>query len=236
MYKLVCLCTCFSKAKSQLGQELNPGPLAGDPACLTPLLAAPIQSGQSWRVYLLFYLEVGDVCPAPDQPPPQPPPSRRRPEAPHRRVGRPPEQGLRLDYASASRTVQSGRTGQRFRISLISTRSPQLVHRGDRVRAAAEQGRRGPSTKPGGLDDSCEYFYVSWRDSCQQCLFCSRQLPFFLPLIQVGLTITRWILQLESNTIQLNWKDGSAGSPPIEGSRLADLSWKHPFTQLNFFH
>jgi hypothetical protein len=26
------------------------------------------------------------------------------------------------------------------------------------------------------------------------------------------------------------------GSPPIEGTRLADLSWKHPFTQLNFFH
>ena len=47
MYKLVCLCTCFSKAKSQLGQELNPGPLAGNPACLTPLLAAPIQRGQS---------------------------------------------------------------------------------------------------------------------------------------------------------------------------------------------
>ena len=83
MYKLVCLCTCFSKAKSQLGQESNPRPLAGNPACLTPLLAAHIQSGQSWRPYLLFYLEVGDVCPAPDQPPPQPPPSRRRPEPRH---------------------------------------------------------------------------------------------------------------------------------------------------------
>ena len=71
------------------------------------------------------------------------------------------QQGLCLEDASASRTVQSGRTGQRFRISLISTRSPQLIHRGDRVRAAAEQGRRRPSTKPGGLDDTCEYFYVS---------------------------------------------------------------------------
>ncbi len=71
------------------------------------------------------------------------------------------QQGLRLDDASASRTVQSGRTGQRFRIRLISTRSSQPIHRGDRVRAAAEQGRRRPSTKSGGLDDTCEYFYVS---------------------------------------------------------------------------
>ena len=74
-------------------------------------------------------------------------------------VGR--QQGLCLEDASASQTVQSGRTGQRFRISLIITRSPQPIHRGDRVRAAAEQGRRRPSTKPGGLDDTCEYFYVS---------------------------------------------------------------------------
>ncbi len=34
-------------------------------------------------------------------------------------------------------------------------------------------------------------------------------------------------------TIQLKRKDGSVGSPPIEGTRLADQSRKHPFAQLN---
>ena len=67
----------------------------------------------------------------------------------------------RLDDASESRTVRSGLTGQRLRISLISTRSPQPIHQGDRVRAAAGQGRRRPSAKPGGLDDTCEIFDVS---------------------------------------------------------------------------
>ena len=83
MYKLICLCTCFRKAKSQLCQESNPGPLAKIPDTLTPLLAELIQCGQSWRLILLLNLEVGDVRPAPDQPPPQPPPSRRRPEPRH---------------------------------------------------------------------------------------------------------------------------------------------------------
>jgi hypothetical protein len=34
-------------------------------------------------------------------------------------------------------------------------------------------------------------------------------------------------------TIQLKRKDGSVGNPPIEGTRLADQSRKHPFAQLN---
>jgi hypothetical protein len=34
-------------------------------------------------------------------------------------------------------------------------------------------------------------------------------------------------------TIQLKRKDGSVGSPPIEGTRMADQSRKHPFAQLN---
>ncbi len=34
-------------------------------------------------------------------------------------------------------------------------------------------------------------------------------------------------------TVQLKRKDGSVGSPPIEGTRLADQSLKHPFAQLN---
>ncbi len=34
-------------------------------------------------------------------------------------------------------------------------------------------------------------------------------------------------------TIQLKRKDGSVGSPPIGGTRLAEQSWKHPFAQLN---
>ena len=33
--------------------------------------------------------------------------------------------------------------------------------------------------------------------------------------------------------IQLKRKDGSVGSLPIEGTRLADQSRKHPFAQLN---
>jgi hypothetical protein len=33
--------------------------------------------------------------------------------------------------------------------------------------------------------------------------------------------------------IQLKRKDGSVGSPLIEGTRLADQSLKHPFAQLN---
>ena len=63
-------------------------------------------------------------------------------------------------------------------------------------------------------------------------LFCSSLLPSILSSIQVGLivnAITRCIFQ--SSTIQLNCKVGSAGIQPIEGSRSADLSWKHPFTQ-----
>ncbi len=67
----------------------------------------------------------------------------------------------RLDDANASRTVRPGRTRQRFRISLISTRSPQPIHRVDRVRAAAGQGRGRPSAKPGGLVNTFEIFYVS---------------------------------------------------------------------------
>ena len=34
-------------------------------------------------------------------------------------------------------------------------------------------------------------------------------------------------------TIQLKKKDGSVGSPPIEGTQMADQSRKHPFAQLN---
>ncbi len=34
-------------------------------------------------------------------------------------------------------------------------------------------------------------------------------------------------------TIQLRRKDGSVGSPPIEGTQLAGQSQKHPFAQLN---
>ncbi len=33
--------------------------------------------------------------------------------------------------------------------------------------------------------------------------------------------------------IRLKRKNGSVGSPPIEGTRLADQSLKHPFAQLN---
>ena len=73
MYKLICLCTCFIQAKSQQGGESNPGPLTEILSTLTPLLAAPMQSGQSQRLYLLLNLEVGDVRPAPVQPPPQGP-------------------------------------------------------------------------------------------------------------------------------------------------------------------
>jgi hypothetical protein len=43
MYKLICLCTCFIKAKSQQGGESNPGPLSEILATLTPLLAALMQ-------------------------------------------------------------------------------------------------------------------------------------------------------------------------------------------------
>jgi hypothetical protein len=37
----------------------------------------------------------------------------------------------------------------------------------------------------------------------------------------------------EAVTIQLKRKDGLVGSPPIEETRLADQSLKHPVTQLN---
>ena len=42
--------------------------------------------------------------------------------------------------------------------------------------------------------------------------------------------------RFQSSTIQLNCEVGSAGIPLIEWTWLADLSWKHPFTQLNSFH
>ena len=45
---------------------------------------------------------------------------------------------------------RSGQTGQRLRICLISTRSPQLIHR---VTVRRRRGRR-KTAKSGGLDDT----------------------------------------------------------------------------------
>jgi hypothetical protein len=84
----------------------------------------------------------------------------------------------RLDDASASRTVRSGRTGQIFRISLISTRS-------DRGRAAAGRGRRRPSAKPGGLHDTCDFFVCLEETAAQAMLVLQPETPF-LPSFDPG--------------------------------------------------
>ncbi len=84
-----------------------------------------------------------------------------------------------------------------------------------------------------GLKTLAIFCEVSWRVSCQQACP-AYSLPSFLLSRLIVNAITRFIFQ--SSTIQLNCKVGSAGIPQIEGTRSADLSWKHPFTQLNSFH
>ena len=54
MYKLICVSTCFIKAKSQLHQELNPGSLAWSPSILTPLLEA-LMPGDTKYVYYIHF-------------------------------------------------------------------------------------------------------------------------------------------------------------------------------------
>jgi hypothetical protein len=105
---------------------------------------------------------------------------------------------------------------QRLRISLISTRCPQPIHRVIAVgrrwgRAGAGvqlESREGLKT----LANFCECL-----EGSATVASCSL-LPSILSPLKVGLivnAITRCIFQ--SSTIQLNCKVGSAGIPPIEG-------------------
>ncbi len=60
------------------------------------------------------------------------------------------------------------------------------------------------------------------------------QIQVVIPFLQLAIFICCYVARShEAIAIQLKRKDGSVVSPPIEGTRLADQSRKHPLAQLN---
>jgi hypothetical protein len=113
----------------------------------------------------------------------------------------------------------------RYTLRTLCTLSINFNHRMTYVGASwAEAGQgRHMTPKSGGARRQSRHLRISVRVRCQQCLFRSSKLPSFLS--SVGLiinAITRCFFQ--SNTIQLNCKDGSAGIPPIRNLQLLGSS------------